>query len=86
MTFKPYADDTSCLTIGDWTAENHPDRICVFGSIDITRDKAGLAAALKIEGILRSIVAELQADGELADSVKDDRVAPVAVANPFGTN
>ena len=41
----PFADDASSVSIDKLTVENGTDRIAISGSLDITRDKQGLAHA-----------------------------------------
>jgi|GEM_PF-7010860 len=40
--FTPFANGTESLNIDDFTIENHPDRLSLYGSLDITCDKEGL--------------------------------------------
>ncbi|MCK8785105.1 hypothetical protein M0638_11990 [Roseomonas sp. NAR14] len=87
MTFKPYEDEQSALTIGGLSLENHADRVSVFGSLDLTRDKAGLQAARDLARALEAVVKALEAARDLpetvpappAEAAKEDRTA-----NPFG--
>ena len=53
-TMKPYADDAASMTIGDLTLENGRDCVAVGGSLDLTRDKAGLAHARALRPRFRS--------------------------------
>ena len=48
-SIKPYQNEEESLAIGELTVENRLDRVSVYGSIDLTKDKAGLqqAKALK---------------------------------------
>ena len=48
-TIKPFANDSDSIGIGGLTVENGTDQIAVYGNLDITRDKAGLAAARKLK-------------------------------------
>ncbi len=78
--FEPFANESDAVSVGELNVENRVDRISVFGSVDITCDKAGLA---KIR-VLKSIVdatAEALAQRELPDKVA---VKPSGkVDNPF---
>lgn len=77
---KPFANESDCLQIGGITIENRVDRVSLFGSIDITRDKEGLAAARELKAILDLTLTELES-AELPDKVS---LKPVkAVKNPF---
>ncbi len=78
--FTPFADESSVLSIGEWTAENRTDRISLYGSLELTRDQAGLAKARQLQSLLNAVVAQLEAaDLPEAISVK----AVETVANPF---
>ena len=78
----PFADDAASVSIGALTVENGTDRIALYGSLDITRDKPGLAQARALQALLVQAIAVLQADKHLPDTVPPP--APVkTVANPF---
>lgn len=77
---KPFANESDCLQIGGITIENRVDRVSIFGSIDITRDKEGLAAARELKSVLDLTLAELES-AELPDKVI---LKPAkTVKNPF---
>lgn len=77
---KPFANESDCLQIGGITIENRIDRVSIFGSIDITRDKDGLAVARELKTILDLTLTELE-KAELADKVT---LKPAkTVKNPF---
>lgn len=77
---KPFENESDCLQIGDLTVENRVDRVSIFGSIDITRDKEGLAAARELKTILDLTLAELES-AELPDKVTLKQAK--TVKNPF---
>jgi hypothetical protein len=82
-SFEPFADEASVRTIGTLSFENGTDRIALHGSLDLTRDKAGLAQARLLKQTLDAIVAALEAD-ELPEAVAEaGDVAPTSVPNPF---
>ena len=62
---KPFADDTSSLTVGGLTAENGTDRISLSGSLDIAKDRNGLGYARALQGLLAAVVAALEAEPDL---------------------
>jgi hypothetical protein len=39
--FAPFADEAASITIDKLTIENGTDRITLYGSLDLTRDKVG---------------------------------------------
>jgi hypothetical protein len=77
---NPFRNESECLQVGALTVENRVDRVSIFGSIDITRDKEGLALARQMKEILDLTLAELEKE-ELPE-----RIAPApleTVDNPF---
>lgn len=84
--FKAYSNDDDVLNIqGDtFTVSNGTTRVVVNGTLDITKDKRGLKAALALKEALDAIVAALQADAHLPDQVKEEPDAkPGVIDNPF---
>ena len=78
----PYADDAGAMQIGDLQIENGTDRIAIFGSIDLTRDKPGLERARRLKDLLVAIVQTLETDRDLPDHVSPSE-PPEVVDNPF---
>ena len=77
---KPFTNESDCLQIGGITIENRVDRLSIFGNIDITRDKEGLAVARELKTILDLTLTELES-ADLPDKVT---LKPVkTVKNPF---
>ena len=60
LSFTPYANEADVLEIASLTLENRLDRISIYGSLDLTCDQAGLAAALALQQALNQIVTTLQ--------------------------
>jgi hypothetical protein len=81
--FKPYADDAASLSIGEMKLENGGDHIAIYGNVDLTRDKAGLAHAKALKQVLDDIVRVLEGDPKLPDAVAPPKAAGT-VKNPFG--
>ncbi|MPW15544.1 hypothetical protein GCT13_01115 [Paraburkholderia sp. CNPSo 3157] len=84
--FKAYSNDDDVLNIqGDaLTVSNGTTRVVVSGTLDITKDKRGLKAALALKEALDSVVAALQADAHLPEQVKEEPDAkPGVIDNPF---
>ena len=77
----PYADESTVLTIQEFTVENRTDRVSLYGSLSLTKDKAGLASAKLLQGLLNSIVQALESSGDLPDEIHLKPV--VTIANPF---
>lgn len=80
---KPYADNTS-IGIGGLTAENGPDKVVLYGSLELTRDKAGLQHAEALMTLLQDVLGTLRADGVLPDAQPPPK-PPKRVKNPFGS-
>ena len=59
----------------DLNVENRTDRVSLYGSVDITRDSAGLEQALRLKGVVDGMVAVLNAEQERGVLVA--RVAPI---------
>ncbi len=82
MRLKPFEDDSESGAIGELTVENGKDRIALYGSLDITRDQAGLALARELAGFLDKVIARMVADQALPEKVAPPK-APSKVRNPF---
>jgi len=79
---QPYQNEAESLAIDDLTLENRTDRISVYGSLELTRDKVGLAHAKALKAVLDAVVAALEQDKNLPDHIP---VKPTEkVKNPFG--
>jgi hypothetical protein len=77
---NPFKNESESLQIGGLTVENRLDRVSFYGSIDITRDKAGLTIARQLKEILDLTLAELE-KSELPEKIA---LAPAeTVDNPF---
>ena len=81
MKFDPFANESDSLEIGGMTFENRVDRVSIYGSIDITRDKKGLEAAQKIAALLNSVVKQLSSE-KLPELMPPPKEADI-VKNPF---
>ncbi|WP_423758908.1 hypothetical protein [Burkholderia sp. NLJ2] len=86
MEFRAFADDSTVVNIhGDeFTVTNDPERIVLSGTLELTRDKVGLAAALALQQTIASIVEVLQHDPALPQHVCEEPAAPTGkIKNPF---
>jgi hypothetical protein len=78
--FDPFANESDAVGIGELNVENRVDRVSIFGSVDITCDKEGLANIRVLKEIVDA-TAKALAKRELPDKVA---VAPPGkVDNPF---
>jgi hypothetical protein len=80
--FTAFADASTSIGIVDLTVENGTDTVAIYGTLNITRDKAGLAAAVKLKVILDGMVAGLQAMENLPHVI-DAPPKPKTLKNPF---
>ena len=78
----PYADDASSISIGELTIENGTDRVALYGSLELTRDKQGLRNAQAMKALLDQTVEHLQAEKNLPEAIPAPS-APKKVRNPF---
>ncbi|CAH2786185.1 MAG: hypothetical protein CBARDMAM_2093 [uncultured Caballeronia sp.] len=84
--FKPFANDTDTLNInGDaLVIDNDTARISIFGDLEITCDKTGLATALVLQKAVNAIVDALQSDASLPTKLADEPPKPTGKTdNPF---
>ena len=78
----PYANDSAAIEVGDLKLENGRDRIACYGSLDLTRDKAGLALARQLQTVLAAVVQALEGDAALPDTIPPPKKQGM-VKNPF---
>jgi hypothetical protein len=78
--FKPYENEADCLQLGDLTVENRLDRISIFGSIDLWKDKAGLQSAREIKALIDEVVKTLEGM-DLPEKVSLAKIE--TIENPF---
>jgi hypothetical protein len=81
-TIDPYANESESLGIGGLTVENRTDRVSVYGSLDLTRDKQGLGQARELRDLLDRVVRALEAEKELPERAAPP-ASPTEVRNPF---
>ena len=70
---KPFAEEETVIERGKLTIENRLNRIAMYGSLDLTKDKEGLEMAKDLQTLLGDIVeclAKLDAVGDLPGHVK----------------
>jgi hypothetical protein len=78
--FAAYQNECDCIELQGLTIENRIDRISVYGSIDLTLDKQGLAATRILKEIIDQTLVVLERT-DLPDRVE---LQPVeTIDNPF---
>jgi hypothetical protein len=80
--FTPFADDAASIAIEKLTIENGAERLALYGSLDITRDKIGLRHALALKAIIDQAVQALTADPALPERQPPANKSKT-VRNPF---
>ncbi|MGO9544398.1 MAG: hypothetical protein ACLPPF_06345 [Rhodomicrobium sp.] len=83
ISFYPFKNESDAVTLGDLKIENREDHVAIYGSLAITRDRAGLTGAKALKDLLERIVKELESEHDLPVRVAAAE-APVKVKNPFG--
>jgi hypothetical protein len=81
-TISPFANESESLDIGNLTIENRTDRVLIYGSIDLTRDKVGREHARKLKAVLDKVVQALESEKNLPNDIAPPDM-PDEVANPF---
>ena len=66
---RPFENESDSVGIDELTVENRVDQLEIYGSLSITRDKAGLERALQLEDIVDAAVKALQNDAALPDRI-----------------
>ena len=79
----PFANESDSLCIGELTVENRNDRISIYGSIDITRDRKGLVDAERLKMLFDDIVVAMKAE-HLPDQISI--ILAEEIPNPFVDN
>ena len=67
---RPFANESDSLAIGEFTIENRLDRLECYGSIAITRDKKGLAAARALKAVIDATI-DVLASQDLPDVITE---------------
>ena len=84
MTFVPYADEAASMQLGQLTVENRLDRLSIYGSVDLTRDRTGLALARELRALLEAAVATLEREADALPEKVTTGEHTDTVRNPFG--
>ncbi|ADR35411.1 hypothetical protein Sulku_2762 (plasmid) [Sulfuricurvum kujiense DSM 16994] len=69
--FMAYENDTDGFTTGNLLIQNGTDTIRVEGTLEITKDRQGLEAALKLKRAVDAAIDALKRDRNLPDSIRD---------------
>lgn len=80
LNFNPYKNESESIQLADLTIENRLDRISIYGSIDLTKDKIGLDYARELKKVIDQTLEELESS-DLPDKVAIKKMQ--TVKNPF---
>ena len=69
--FMAYENDTDGFTTGNLQIKNALDVITIEGTLEITKDRQGLEAALKLKRAVDAAIDALKRDRNLPDSLRD---------------
>lgn len=81
--FNPFGNEDQVFTIGgsnELMIENREDRVSIFGTVDLTRDKEGIKKARILKQIIDKIVLTLENENL---PLKITIEKPEVVKNPF---
>ena len=84
MKFIPYADEAATMRLDGMTVENRLDRVSLYGSLDLTRDRAGLERARQLQSLLEAAISVLEGEGERLPQRVATGEGNDTVRNPFG--
>jgi hypothetical protein len=83
VALHPFADDAASTSIGELTVENGRDCVTLYGTLNLTRDQAGLARARALLALAQDAVKALEAAHGLPEALPPPK-KPGTVENPFG--
>ncbi|MBC9176185.1 hypothetical protein IBL25_04425 [Roseomonas ludipueritiae] len=66
------------------TIENRLDRVSLYGSPDLTRDRQGLEDARRLRALLEAVVQVLEGEGDRLPDKDQGKPNVPQVSNPFG--
>ena len=80
---KPFENESEVAQIDQMTIENQLDKIQLYGSVEITKDKAGLLKVNQLLSFLQSISNSLK-NQDLPENIKQDiQFNEGEIDNPF---
>lgn len=78
--FMAYENETDSFEIDGLTIENRLDRISLYGTVDLTKDKEGYRKIIELKRIIDAAYAALKGK-DLPDHI--DIKKPETIKNPF---
>lgn len=81
QSFMAYENEADSFQIDSLSVENRLDRISIYGSLELTKDRHGLESALKLKRIIDAAIDALKRDKNLPEHIE---IKPSdSVQNPF---
>ena len=77
---NPFQNESESASISGLTIENRTDRVSIYGTLDVSRDKAGQRDAHALKQVVDAIVAALDS-ADLPDKVAKSETK--TAKNPF---
>lgn len=84
VTITPFADEAASTSIGELTIENRLDRVSLYGSLDLLRDRKGLEDARRLRALLEAVVQALEGEGDRLPDKDLSKPEVNKIPNPFG--
>jgi hypothetical protein len=69
--FMAFENDTDGFATGNLLIQNGIEIITIEGTLEITKDRQGLEAALKLKRVVDTAIDALKRDRNLPDSIRD---------------
>lgn len=81
QSFMAYENEADSFQIDELSIENRLDRVSIYGSLDLTKDRHGLESALKLKRLIDASIDALKRDKNLPDHLETK--PSQSVQNPF---
>lgn len=81
IKIDPFMNEEASVSLSGLTIENRIDRVSLYGSIDLTRDRRGLERAREMKDLLTAVIAKLENEPSLPETIETKGIA--AISNPF---
>lgn len=69
VPFMAFQNESDIFEVGGLTVENRLDRISIYGSLDITKDREGLQRALMLKRLIDGVIDEMKRDRPLLEKI-----------------
>lgn len=76
----PFSNETDCIQLSGLTIENREDCVSIYGTLDFTADKRGLASAMHLQSIVNQVVSHLES---ITLPERVETIETTQTANPF---